>query len=68
MGQDDAAILWADISALPILGGGIMDGKKDVEHIPEGNHVWIISNLNHFCMAGARAASLLISRVRNMHG
>ena len=66
MGQDDAAVLRADIRALPVLGGWVMDGKKHLQQIGKGYLPWIEGDLHNLGMAGALAADLLIGRIGHM--
>jgi hypothetical protein len=58
--------LWADIGALAVLGGWIMDRKKHHKYIAEGDFGRVKSDLHDLGMAGLFATDFFIARVRQM--
>jgi hypothetical protein len=49
--QDDAAILRPYISALAVLCGWVVDGKKDPQQVRKGHNGWVIADLHNLGMA-----------------
>src|SRR5690606_4841842 len=62
--EDGAAVLRADIVALPVELGGIMSAKEDIEHFGIRDHAGIVGHADRLGMASRAAAHLLVGGVR----
>src|SRR5690606_39642435 len=60
--EDGAAVLRADIVALPVELGGIMSAKEDIEHFGIRDHAGIVGHADRLGMASRAAAHLLVDR------
>src|SRR5690606_36313640 len=63
--EDGAAVLRADIVALPVELGGIMSAKEDIEHFGIRDHAGIVGHADRLGMASRAAAHLLVGGVRH---
>ncbi len=61
--EDDRAVLRADVGALPVLGGRIVDREEHIQEVAVGDHRGIEADLHHLGVAGAAAADLLVARM-----
>ncbi len=66
VGVDRAAILRADIVALPVQRGGIVHGEEHAQQVFVGDDVRIERHLHHLGMPGVAGADLLVGRVRDL--
>src|SRR5580692_10651447 len=62
MGEDHRAVLRADIVALPVKLGRIVDRKENIENLAVTDRRWIEFDLHDFRVAGVAVAHLLVSR------
>ena len=61
--EDDRAVLRADVVALPVLGGRIVDREEHVQQVAELTTFGIEGDLHDLGMAGVAAADLLVGRI-----
>src|SRR5439155_8576105 len=61
--EDGRAVLCADIVALTVQGGRIVDGEEDFEDVPIGGDLRIEGDPHDLGMTGSAGADLLIGRV-----
>ena len=61
--EDGRAVLRADVVALAVGGGGVVDGEEDFQYLAEGDDAGVESDLDDFGVAGAFAADLLVGGV-----
>ena len=54
--EDGGTILRPDICALPVEGGGIVNGEEHVQNVLEADDVVIERDLHHFSVTGAAGA------------
>src|SRR5208283_4635776 len=59
-------ILLADVVALAVQRGRIMNGEKHFQQVFVANHGRIEGDLGHLDMSGLAAANLLVARVRHV--
>src|SRR5207244_1796525 len=62
--EDHGAILCADVAALPVEGGGIVDREQHAEQVAIRDDVGVERDLCDFGVAGRSAAHLLVRGVR----
>jgi hypothetical protein len=64
--EDDRAILRADVGALLVEGGRIMDVPKNIEQLLIGDFRRVVGDPDDFGVAGLVAADILVGRVHGM--
>ena len=62
-GEDGGAVLGADIVALAVEGGGIVDGEEDVQQVGVRDAGRVEGDLHDLGMTGATGADLLVAGV-----
>ena len=62
-GEDGGAVLGADIVALAVEGGGIVDGEEDVQQVGVGDAGRVKGDPHNLGMTGATGADLLVAGV-----
>ena len=61
--HDAGPVLRADIVALPVELGRVVDGEEDLEEGFVGDDAWVKLNFHHFSVAGGAAADCLVGGV-----
>jgi hypothetical protein len=61
--KDDRAVVGANVIALAVEGGGVVDGPKNVEDVGVGNNGGVVLDAHGFGMAGGAARDLLVGGV-----
>src|SRR5690606_37186442 len=61
--EDRGAVLRADVVALTVLGGGVVDGEEDPQQVAVADDLWVEGHLHHLGVAGLAGAHLLVGGV-----
>ena len=62
-GEDGGAVLGADVVALAVEGGGIVDGEEDVQQVGVGDASGVEGDADDLGMTGAPGADLVVGGV-----
>src|SRR5205085_9970809 len=64
--EDRGAVLRADVCALPVECGRVVDGEEDFEQFFVGDDLRVVSDLDGFGVAGRARADLLVAWARDV--